>query len=232
MNHSEKVDLIIQALNKAQAKVKDVVKDAKNPFFKSNYAPLENYIHAFHEYFTPEGLVFTQGTELLANGKEYLSTTIWHVSGQWIKSWYPLVPTKTDPQAMGAAHTYAKRYDLSGITGMPSSDDDSECAMDRGKNYQETNEHSVKTQNRPTPAAAPTAQTPLATEKQLKRLYAISKKCNWSTQDVKDYLSKMGLKESKELNFIQYDRLVKNIEEFPKDSDAEDFNTYLGQAST
>jgi hypothetical protein len=128
--NSEKVDLIVTALNKAQTKMRGVLKTAENPFFHSKYATLENFVDAFQEYYLPEGLAFTQ-TGAVVDGKNYLSTTLWHVSGQWISSMYPLTPVKTDPQAMGASVTYARRYDLAAITGMPTSDDDGELAMDR-----------------------------------------------------------------------------------------------------
>lgn len=59
-------------------------------------------------------------------------------------------------------------------------------------------------------------------EKQLKRLFAISKKANWSPAEVKDYMWDQWQKESsKDLNYVQYDELCKYIEAHPVNEDAE-----------
>lgn len=54
------------------------------------------------------------------------------------------------------------------------------------------------------------------TEAQLKRLYAISKRFGWTTEDVKTYLGSMGLESSKELNQLQYQKLCQLMEAYPK----------------
>jgi hypothetical protein len=55
-----------------------------------------------------------------------------HESGQWISGRYPLKPVKADdPQAMGSAMTYARRYTLAAILGIVTEDDDAEEAMGR-----------------------------------------------------------------------------------------------------
>jgi hypothetical protein len=62
-------------------------------------------------------------------------TTLAHTSGQWMKSYLPLNPSKNDSQGMGAAITYLRRYSLSAIVGVVcDEDDDGETAVGRGKN--------------------------------------------------------------------------------------------------
>jgi len=54
-----------------------------------------------------------------------LLTTLVHKSGEFISSAIPLHPKKpNDPQALGSALTYARRYGLCGIVGIVAGDDD------------------------------------------------------------------------------------------------------------
>jgi ERF superfamily len=66
-----------------------------------------------------------------------LVTTLSHLSGEYIKSVLPLNPVKNDPQSMGAAITYARRYALAAIAGVCPSDDDAESAMNRNGTHNE-----------------------------------------------------------------------------------------------
>ena len=56
-----------------------------------------------------------------------------HVSGQWLQQEYVLPLVKRDPQAAGSAITYARRYALQSMAGIPTADDDAEAAMMRGE---------------------------------------------------------------------------------------------------
>jgi hypothetical protein len=58
-----------------------------------------------------------------------LETTLMHSSGQWISSLYPVNPVKNDPQGLGSALSYSKRYALQAMLCIPSDDDDAEAAM-------------------------------------------------------------------------------------------------------
>ena len=61
-----------------------------------------------------------------------VSTRLMHISGQWLEMEYTLPTVKKDPQASGSAITYARRYALQSIAGIPTADDDAESAMLRG----------------------------------------------------------------------------------------------------
>jgi uncharacterized protein (DUF3820 family) len=76
--------------------------------------------------------VVTQPTTII-NGQTALVTTLLHSSGQWVRGVYPVNPIKNDPQAIGSAITYARRYALASIVGVVAEeDDDGEMAMGRG----------------------------------------------------------------------------------------------------
>lgn len=54
---------------------------------------------------------------------DYLHTTIYHESGEWISDAMRLIITRDDPQGVGSAITYAKRYMLSAMLGVVTDDD-------------------------------------------------------------------------------------------------------------
>lgn len=123
MNKSESIDLLATALAKAQSEMKAAQKDAQNPFFKSNYATLDSVFEAIRIPFSKNGLCVTQPTRESDKGT-IVETVIMHSSGQWISGELMINPVKLDPQSKGSALTYARRYLLSSIAGVPQSDDD------------------------------------------------------------------------------------------------------------
>ena len=55
----------------------------------------------------------------------FLITKLLHVSGQWICSYFPIpLAIRLDPQAIGSFIAYARRYSITGITGVAIEDDD------------------------------------------------------------------------------------------------------------
>lgn len=134
MSKSENINELAKALCKAQAEMGGAVKDARNPFFKSSYADLTSIIKAIKEPFANNGLSYTQFPITSEGGKGVgVKTTLMHTSGQWIEEKFYLPLTKSDPQAGGSAITYARRYALQSMAGIPTADDDAESAMLRGK---------------------------------------------------------------------------------------------------
>lgn len=128
MRNSEQINELAVALNKAQADFMVAKKVATNPFFKSKYATLNAVYEAVAEALLKNGLSVIQ--PIVGDAVE---TTIIHTSGQFITSSCPIVCAKqNDPQAMGSAITYARRYSLASLLGvMTDEDDDGEKAMAR-----------------------------------------------------------------------------------------------------
>jgi hypothetical protein len=141
MNKSEQVDKLSAALCKAQAEMGGAVKDAKNPFFKSSYADLTSVIKAIKEPFANNGLSYSQFPVTSEGGGGVgVVTVLLHSSGQWIESEFYLPLAKKDPQGGGSAITYARRYALQAMAGIPTADDDAEAAMMRGKPVEKSRE--------------------------------------------------------------------------------------------
>ena len=127
MKHSETLKELPAALSKAQADMSGAKKTAKNPFFKSNYANLEEVIHCIKEPFADNNLSFMQ-FPITSDGFAGVETIIMHSSGEWVSNEFMLKCSKNDPQGMGSAITYARRYGLQAACGVPSEDDDGNAA--------------------------------------------------------------------------------------------------------
>ena len=118
MKTSDNVDKIIPAFIAFQADMPSVPKDATNPHFKSKYATLGAITEATRPHLAKHGLGYTQ---FMSNkdGYQLIVTRIMHTSGQWMEDdGYILNPTKNDPQGMGSAVTYARRYTLGASLGI------------------------------------------------------------------------------------------------------------------
>jgi|ERR1700722_6145 len=129
---SDEVKDLFSALIKVQGKLENVLKDKKNSYFKSTYADLGSVWDCCREPLSSNGLCIIQTVEGTKDNM-FLVTLLCHVSGQWIKSKLPLILSKSDPQGVGSAITYARRYALSAMVGICQEDDDGEKAMQRKK---------------------------------------------------------------------------------------------------
>ena len=127
MNKSETIGQLALALSKAQGQMKFAAKDANNPFFKSKYADLASVIEAIKIPLSANGIAFVQATDF-EDSAVIVETILLHESGEWISGKLRMQPTKNDPQGVGSAVTYAKRYGLQAIAGVPSDDDDGNAA--------------------------------------------------------------------------------------------------------
>lgn len=120
MNKSESIREISKALVAFQSEVETIKKSAKNPFFKSKYASLADILNVIREPLAKNGLAFAQ----FPTGNSELETIIMHESGEFISSSCQMQPAKNDPQAIGSAITYMRRYALGAILGLNIEGDD------------------------------------------------------------------------------------------------------------
>lgn len=123
MTKSESIKELAIALNKAQSEMSGAKKGAANPFFKSKYADLEEVIRCAKEPLHNNGLSISQ-FPVTHDDKAGVTTILMHVSGEWLESTLLLSCAKRDPQGMGSAITYARRYAYQSVLGIPSEDDD------------------------------------------------------------------------------------------------------------
>ena len=123
MKQSESVKEIASALNKAQSEMSGAKKKGMNPFFKSKYADLNSVVDAVRIPFCENGLSYSQ-FPIFRDSCVGVETILLHESGEWMSGELLLPMTKQDPQAAGSAITYARRYALQAIAGIPAEDDD------------------------------------------------------------------------------------------------------------
>lgn len=162
MRKSESIGNIAKALSAAQGEMGPARKGAKNPFFKSNYADLSSVVDAIREPLAAHGIAYCQTIEPGEGGQITILTCLLHESGEWIESCLPIKPVKADPQGIGSAISYGKRYALQAIVCLPSSDDDAEGAMGRPR------------AQRPVPAPPKAQNVPTISEAQLKKLHTVA----------------------------------------------------------
>ena len=162
MTQSEQIHELAGALSKAQGEMQAAIKDKINPFFKSSYADLGSVWDAARPVLSKYGLCIMQTTEMNTDGsKIVMVTTLAHISGQWMKSYLPLNPSKNDSQGIGAAITYLRRYSLSAIVGVVcDDDDDGETSVGRGK-PQNQQQQQPPPQNNNNQPPAPAQQPPI-----------------------------------------------------------------------
>lgn len=125
MKTSEKITSVMTALLKFQGQVNKIKKDAKNPHFKSNYASLSKILEETNPVLTECGLVLTQHFDV-----DVLTTMLCHAeTGEFMQSDYPInVKDVSNPQQLGSAISYARRYGIQSILNLNASDDDGQVA--------------------------------------------------------------------------------------------------------
>jgi len=135
MNKSESISNLALALNKVQASMGKAKKSSNNPFFKSRYADLSSVWEACGEALAENDLCISQMPCESFDGFAGLETILMHKSGEWISSVMHMPLSKRDPQGLGSAITYARRYALAAIVGVTQEDDDGEAAMGRNEKH-------------------------------------------------------------------------------------------------
>ena len=165
METSESIDELAQALVKAQGQMAGAVKDSSNPYFKSKYADLRSVVKAIKEPFCDNGLSYVQFPFNSERGIG-VTTRLMHTSGQWLQQTYTLPMVKHDPQAAGSAITYARRYALQSVAGIPSADDDAESAMSHDNNSKsKPTKPQVKASAKPEPSKVVPKEQPKTEQK-------------------------------------------------------------------
>jgi hypothetical protein len=132
MRTSDDVSAIYPALIKVQGELPEIVKNKENPFFKSQYADLPGIVSQCAPVLAENSMTVIQGADSI-DGQPWLFMRIIHESGQWVESGMPLLMTKKDPQGVGSAVTYARRYLYCSMLGLtPDEDDDGNAAQESG----------------------------------------------------------------------------------------------------
>ena len=95
MKYTESIAKLAPALVMAQAEMAGATKGAKNPFFKSKYANLEEVIKVVKSAFSEHGLAFIQ-FPISSEGHAGVETIILHESGEFISNEFLLKCSKAE----------------------------------------------------------------------------------------------------------------------------------------
>lgn len=134
MQQSESLSSLGAALAEAQSKFPPVLKtktakiDKKaGGFYTYNYADLGDVLKTVGNTLKDNGLAVTQLPATI-DGKHALATRLLHSSGEWIEETMLIPITSSDPQSLGSAITYARRYALCSVLGIAAEEDDDGAA--------------------------------------------------------------------------------------------------------
>lgn len=108
---------------KAKQEIQSIKKNAKNPHFKNTYADINATIEAVEPILHKYNLILLQPIE---NG-DVVSRIIDAENGDTVESRLTL-PSIQDPQKVGSAVTYFRRYTLQSLLSLQAEDDDGSSA--------------------------------------------------------------------------------------------------------
>ena len=119
--NEKKEKTIYEKIGTIQQEVGKIEKKQDNPFFKSKYFDINQLLDVLLPLFKEEGLILAQPlthigerpaiSTIITDGKDMIESTI-------------TLPDIQDPQKMGSATTYYRRYMLQSLLGLSSEDDD------------------------------------------------------------------------------------------------------------
>jgi hypothetical protein len=126
-------DNLVSSLARAQTKIRNARKDAKNSFLGNEYATLASVYDACRDALSSEGIAVVQAfLNETIDGKQvtFIKTSLMKGSQsiastlplQWVKDWHSL----------GSAITYARRYSLSALVGLSESNSDDDGCKAQG----------------------------------------------------------------------------------------------------
>ena len=139
MNRSESIASLAAALSKAQAAIQPALKDKTNPAFRSHYATLESVVEACRDSLAKNDLAVLQfPCDHEAADRVALRTMLLHKSGEFVEETVSTRITKCDPQGVGSALTYLRRYSLASIVGVTTTEDDDGNAASQSQPSRQT----------------------------------------------------------------------------------------------
>ena len=118
----------MQKLFNIQKKVKAIKKDSNNPFFKSKYFDINSLLAEIKPLLNEEGLIVMQPLEVIGESSALKTIVIDAETGKTIVESSVILPSNIDPQKMGSAITYFRRYSLQSLFLLEAEDDDANIA--------------------------------------------------------------------------------------------------------
>lgn len=106
--------------------IKPIIKDSINPHFKNKYFDINTIIAEIKPITEELGLIILQPLTIV-DGRSAINTMIIDAeTGETIIQSLALLPDNPDPQKMGSAITYFRRYSLQSLLLLEADDDDAQ----------------------------------------------------------------------------------------------------------
>lgn len=209
MNKSESIKEIAGALSNFNSEVRNISKDRTNPHLKNEYSSLDHIIEECKPLLSKNGLSVMQFPSE-DDGQVAVVSLLLHKSGEWIETpAIKLRPVKSDPQGVGSAITYGRRYGYAALLSLSLGDDDDGNAS--------------------TGRAAPPAQTgnanaiELVSDGQQKIIRAKTIEAGYQAKDANDLVEALGIllgrdevKKFADIRKTEFDTVVKWLASQPK----------------
>jgi hypothetical protein len=114
----------------AQLSMENVERDRKNDHFKSKYATLESVLNVVVPALNKCGIALMQYPGYIGDCRVCIYTKLVHADTGYVLEFVSEIPVKdtSDPQKLGSAITYGKRYALLAACGLGTEDDDGNAA--------------------------------------------------------------------------------------------------------
>ena len=211
---SATVTELFKALSKAQSKIEGAVKDSTNPHFRSSYADLESVWSAIRKQLADNGLSVAQLVTTIKTETGHMmavKTVLGHSSGEYISTVSPINPVKADPQGVGSAITYMRRYALAAIVGVYQTDDDANSASSVGAYNGPTVQPKSKGVPNVTPEDAKKEKTKQLDTAKRAELLEAAKTMNWKPAEIQELSRYMTGKEIVELTGAEFAKIVEVI---------------------
>jgi hypothetical protein len=225
---SPTIGKLATALCEAQKEMGAIPKDSNNPFFKSKYADLATVSQHIIPVITKHGLSISQThspidscgsvTEEFStkDGRHVkvvtpyplvvIHTLLMHTSGEWISSTLVIPPAKNDPQGIGSAITYGRRYSFMSIVGAVSDEDDD---GNQGSGLPRKQPQPQPQQKAPAPEPKKQAATK---EMKIKKLHAIFSNMKAGDKNYRSFLKLYGAESSKDMDDIALNKALVHAE--------------------
>lgn len=133
MEGEKKPEKLSEALVVAQSQMRHAKMDRVNPHYKNRYATLASVIDACKPALNAVGIAVVQEVESNSDAGTVGVRTVLHFRGEMLDcGLLTLKAVQNNPQQIGSALTYARRYALAAAIGIASDeDDDGEAAQGR-----------------------------------------------------------------------------------------------------
>lgn len=135
MRTSESVAEIGPAMVAAFNEMTTVSKDSDGHY--GRYVTLGAVLAFAKPILASHGLAVQQYPTVSDPGSVQIVTRMWHTTGEWVEDEGLRMPAPNDPQKVGGAVSYARRYSLIAFLGLAADDDDGQSASEQIKRESE-----------------------------------------------------------------------------------------------